>query len=58
MTDADARKLGSRGGRKNSPAQQSARRLNAYRTLAGRYPTSVKIKQQLARLEKEVTDGH
>lgn len=53
MTDADARKLGSRGGRANTPEQQAARRLNAYRTLAQRYPTSVKVRQQLARLEKE-----
>jgi hypothetical protein len=53
VTDADARKLGQRGGRANTPAQTAARRLNAYRTLAQRYPTSVKVKQTLARLEKE-----
>jgi hypothetical protein len=51
MTDADARKLGRLGGRANTPEQQRTRRLNAYRTLAKRFPTSVKIKQELDRLE-------
>jgi hypothetical protein len=55
MTDADAIKLGRRGGSANTPKQRATRRLNAYRTLAHRFPTSVKIKQELARLEKEST---
>lgn len=53
VTDAEARKLGQKGGRANTPEQRAARRLNAYRTLAQRYPTSVKIQQKLERLEKE-----
>lgn len=56
MTDETRDKLvrgGSKGGNRNSPAQIKARRLNAYRTLAVRYPTSVKVKQELDRLEKE-----
>lgn len=53
MTDADAIRLGAKGGRANTPAQRATRRLNAYRTLARRYPTSVKVRQQLAKLEKE-----
>jgi hypothetical protein len=56
MTDADAIRLGSKGGRANTPAQRRSRRLNAYRTLALRYPTSVKIQQELSKLSKEVSD--
>lgn len=54
MTDADARTLGQRGGRANTPLQQLTRRLNAYRTLADRYPTSIKARQHIARLQREI----
>lgn len=53
VTDAEAVRLGQKGGSKNTPEQKRARKLNAYRTLAVRYPNSVKVRQELARLEKE-----
>lgn len=53
VTDADAIRLGRKGGRANTPEQRASRRLNAYRTLARRYPTSVKVQQELKRLELE-----
>lgn len=46
-------RIGSSGGNANTEEQQKTRRLNAYKTLAKRYPTSVKIRQQLQKLEKQ-----
>lgn len=49
--------LGRRGGRKNTERQQLARRLNLYRALAKRNPTSVKIAVRIRQLEKEMASN-
>lgn len=46
-------RIGSKGGSAGTEAQKKARKLNAYRALAIKHPTSVKVRQELARLEKE-----
>lgn len=53
MTDAEAQRLGQKGGLANTPDQKAARKLNAYRTLARRYPNSVSVQQKLRELERE-----
>jgi hypothetical protein len=52
VNNVDTRKIGQLGGLANTESQRVTRRLNAYRTLAKRYPTSVKVQQELARLER------
>ena len=55
MTDSDLHshlaRLGSSGGLANTPKQRLTQRLNAYRTLAKRYPANEAIRLELARLE-------
>jgi len=53
VTDAEAQRLGQKGGLANTPDQKAARKLNAYRTLARRYPNSVSVQQKLRELERE-----
>ena len=61
MTDSELHnhlaRIGANGGRAGSPKQKITRRLNAYRTLAQRYPTSVKVQQTLAKLEREAEES-
>lgn len=60
MTDSELHnhlaRIGANGGRAGSAKQKATRKLNAYRTLAKRYPTSVKVQQNLAKLEQEADD--
>lgn len=46
-------RIGSKGGSAGTAAQKKARKLNAYRALVIKHPTSVKVRQELARLEKD-----
>lgn len=45
--------LGRRGGSVRSEKATRAKRLNTYRMLAKKYPTSVKVRQRLEELERE-----
>lgn len=48
---ADAVSLGRKGGLKSTEKQQLARRRNILKALAKQHPRSVRIRQELARLE-------
>ena len=50
-------RIGKRGGKKNTPAQDAARRRNFLMALAKRWPRSVTVKQKLALLKEEEENG-
>lgn len=54
--DPNAQALGSKGGRVGSEAQKSARKLNMLKALAKRHPNSVKVRQELEKLERDASE--
>ena len=46
-------KIGRKGGKAGTDEQKTARSLNLYRAMAIKHPTSVKVRQELTRLEKK-----